>query len=109
MTNITFYRKNKDIVKYIVDGHAEYSEKGEDIVCAAISALSMHTLNGLSDVVGISVGFEVREAYLECILPDNLSTEVAKSAKVLLDALYLSLDNLQKQYGKYITITELEV
>ena len=109
MTNITFYRKNKDIVKYIVDGHAEYSEKGEDIVCAAISALSMHTLNGLTDVAGICVGFEVREAYVECVLPENLSNEEAKDAKVLLDALYLSLDNLQKQYGKYITITELEV
>ena len=109
MTNITFYRKNKDIVKFIAEDHAEFAEEGADIVCAAVSALTMHTLNALTDVVGISVGFEVREAYLECILPAELAEEDAKGAKVLLDALYLSLDNLQKQYETYITITELEV
>ncbi len=109
MTNITFYRKNKDIIKFIAEDHAEYAESGADIVCAAVSALTMHTLNGLTDVVGISVGYEVRDAYLECILPSDLSDEDAKNAKVLMDALYLSLDNLQKQYETYITITELEV
>lgn len=109
MTNITFYRKNKDIIKFIAEDHVEYAEEGADIICAAISALTMHTLNGLTDIVGIQVGFEVREAYLECILPSDLSEEDAKSAKVLMDALYLSLDNLKKQYETYITITELEV
>ncbi len=109
MTNITFYRKDKDIVKFIVQDHVEYAEQGADIICAAVSVLTMHTLNGLTDVLGIVVGYEVREAYLECILPSELSDEDAKSAKVLMDALYLSLDNLQKQYETYITITELEV
>ena len=109
MTNITFYRKNKDIVKFIAQDHAEYAEEGADIVCAAVSVLTMHTLNALTDVVGLQVGYEIAEAYLECILPSDLSDEDAKSAKVLMDALYLSLDNLKKQYETYITITELEV
>lgn len=109
MTNITFYRKNKDIIKFVAEDHAEYAEEGADIICAAISALTMHTLNALTDVVRIQVGFEMRDAYLECILPSDLSEEDAKSAKVLMDALYLSLDNLKKQYETYITITELEV
>ena len=98
MTNITFYRKNKDIIKFVAEDHAEYAEEGADIICAAISALTMHTLNALTDVVRIQVGFEMRDAYLECILPSDLSEEDAKSAKVLMEALYLSLDNLKKQY-----------
>lgn len=109
MTNITFYRKDKDIIKFVAEDHAAYAEEGADIVCAAVSALTIHTLNGLTDVVGIPVGFEVRDAYLECILPSDLSDEDAKSAQVLMESLYLSLDNLQKQYETYITITELEV
>ena len=109
MTNITFYRKNKDIIRFVAENHAEYAEEGADIVCAAVSALAMHTLNTLTEVLGLQVGFEVREAYLECILPADMKAEDAEHAKVLLDALYLSLDNLQKQYETYITITELEV
>ena len=109
MTNITFYRNKKDIVKFIAEDHAAYAEEGADIVCAAVSALTMHTLNGLTDIVGLAVGYEVREAYLECILPAEMPKEKAKGAKVLMDALYLSLHDLQKQYETYITITELEV
>ena len=109
MTKINIYRKGKDIVKYTVSGHTEFANAGEDIVCAAISALAMNALNGLTDVVGLLVGYEVRDGYLECILPENLSEEERKSANVLLDSLVLSFENLKKQYGKYITIRKLEV
>lgn len=109
MTKINIYRNGKDIVKYTVSGHTGYKDQGEDIVCAAISALSMNALNGLTDVAKIQVGYEVRDGYLECILPAELSAEERKSANVLLDSLVLSFENLEKQYGKYITIIELEV
>ena len=109
MTEINIYRKGKDIVKYLVDGHTDYKDQGEDILCAAVSALSMNALNGLTDVIGIQVGYEVRDGYLECILPEELSEEERKSANVLLEALVLSFENLEEQYGKYITIRKLEV
>ena len=109
MTKINIYRNRKDIVKFVVSGHTDYKDQGEDIVCAAISALSMNALNGLTDVVGLTVGYEVRDGYLECILPEMLSREERKSANVLLDALLLSFKNLEKQYREYITIIELEV
>lgn len=109
MTNICIYRKNKDIVKYTVSGHTGFEAAGEDIVCAAVSALATSALNGITDVVGITAGYEVREAYLECILPETLSETERYGAKVLLETLYLSLKDLEKQYREYITITELEV
>ena len=109
MTNICVYRKNKDIVKYTVSGHTGFGESGEDIVCAAVSTITTAVLNGLTDVVGIAVGYEVREAYLECVLPDELSDDMRRSADVLLNTMFLSLKDLEEQYGDYITITELEV
>lgn len=109
MTNICVYRKNKDIVKYTVSGHTGFGESGADIVCAAVSTIATAVLNGLTDVVGIAVGYEVREAYLECVLPDELSDDMRRSADVLLNTMFLSLKDLEEQYGDYITITELEV
>lgn len=109
MTKICIYRKKKDIVKFIVEDHAEYGELGTDTLCAAISTISMATLNGLTDVVKIPVGYEVRDAYIECVLSDDLSEQDRLSANILLETFYMSVKNLEEQYGEYITITELEV
>jgi len=109
MTNICVTRKNKDIIKYTVEGHTGYKDAGEDIVCAAVSTLATATLNGLTDVIGIVVGYAVRDAYIECVLPEKLSDDARKGASILLDTMLLSLKNLEEQYGTYITITELEV
>ena len=109
MTKICVYRKNEDIVKFTLSGHTGYAEQGEDIVCAAISTLSTATLNGLTEVVKIGIGFEIRDAYIECVLPDELSATKRKGANVLLETFYMSIVNLKEQYEQYITITELEV
>lgn len=109
MTKICVYRNKKDIVKYTVSGHTEFSEAGSDVVCAAISTLAYTTLNGLTDVVKIHVGYQIADGYLECILPKELSKEERTQANVLLETFYLSAKNLKEQYDEYITIMELEV
>ena len=109
MTRISVYRKGKSIVKYVVKGHTGYKEAGADIVCSAVSAIAIHTLNGLTDIVKIPVGYEVDDAYLECIVPDNISEEERKQSDILLEAMYLTFKNLEEQYKEYITIIDMEV
>ena len=109
MTEICVYRKGKNIVKYTLSGHTGYAQQGEDIVCAAVSAVAMTTLNGLTDVAEIPVGYEMAEGSLECILPEALTNAQRHDADVLLHTMLLSLKNLEEQYGEYITIMELEV
>lgn len=109
MTKISVYKKGSHIAGYVVEGHTGYAEEGYDIVCAAVSTVATHTLNGLTEVVKIPVGYEVRDAYLECIVPDNLSEEERKQSDILLDAMYQTLKNLEEQYKEYITIIDMEV
>ena len=109
MTKIIVYKKGNHIVKYTVEGHTGYKEQGSDIVCAAVSTVAIHTLNGLTDIVKISVGYEIGDAYLECIVPDILSEEERKQSDVLLDTMYLTLKSLEEQYKEYITIIDMEV
>ncbi len=109
MTTISVYRKGASIVKYVVKGHTGYNSEGEDIVCSAVSTTATHTLNGLTDVVKITVGYEIRDAYLECIVPENLSESERKQSDVLLEAMYLTFKNLEEQYKEYITIIDMEV
>ncbi len=50
MTEITFYRNEEEAYTgFRVDGHAGYAEEGEDIVCAAISALTTNTINSIME------------------------------------------------------------
>ncbi len=109
MTKISIYRKGSSIVKYVVEGHSDFAEEGSDIVCSAISVVAYTTLNGITDVLGISVGYEVRDAYFECIVPDNLSEIEREKIDILLETMYLSFTNLEEQYKEYITIIDMEV
>lgn len=109
MTKISIYKKGKNIVKYVVEGHSDFAEEGSDIVCSAISVVAYTTINGITDILGIPVGYEVRDAYLECIVPDNLSDSEREKVSILLDTMYLSFVNLKEQYKEYITIIDMEV
>ena len=109
MTSVNIYRdKNKNIVKFIVEGHANAADEN-DIVCAAISSVTHLTLNGIENVLNISAGYEVDDGYLFFVLPNDLSLEERKNVNILLDSMYLFLVNLEEQYSDNITICELEV
>lgn len=40
---------------FTITGHADAGEYGQDIVCSAVSVLSITTVNGLQEVVGLDV------------------------------------------------------
>lgn len=109
MTSVNIYRdKNKNIVKFIAEGHANASDEN-DIVCAAISSVTHLTLNGIENVLNISVGYEVDDGYLFFVLDSDITEEERKNVNILLDSMYLFLVNLEEQYSDNITICELEV
>lgn len=52
MINATFTRDSKqNILEFRMTGHADSGPYGQDIVCAAVSALAISTVNGLKQVV----------------------------------------------------------
>ncbi|MBQ4518848.1 MAG: ribosomal-processing cysteine protease Prp [Clostridia bacterium] len=107
MITISLFRnKNHNIQGFTVKGHAGFGEHGTDIVCAAVTTAAMTTVNGLTDVVHISLTPEVREGYLSCCLPEKLSEEQRREADVLLESMVLTMQNLESQYGDYIRLRE---
>ena len=107
MITISLFKDQNHKVKgFTVEGHAGYGEYGTDIVCAAVTTVAMTTVNGLTDVVKISLTPEVREGYLSCYLPEKLSDTERREADVLLESMVLTLQNLVSQYGEYIRLRE---
>lgn len=110
MTEVNLYKqKNGRIVKYVISGHTDFAESGSDVLCAAISTAATMTLNAILEVAKIPVGYEVRDAYIECILPESLGESDYEKCELLINSMLLALNDLKDQYEKHITITELEV
>lgn len=44
MIQVNVEKKQGNYQKFSIDGHAEYAEAGQDIVCAAVSALVINKI-----------------------------------------------------------------
>ncbi|MQB61141.1 ribosomal-processing cysteine protease Prp [Limosilactobacillus reuteri] len=83
----------KTIIK--ASGHAEYSVKGSDIVCASFSTLLTHTVNNCTNV---AVNDE--NGTLTAVFTNSKRVE----NKTLLNAFENTVNQLVEQYGQYITV-----
>ena len=89
-------------------GHAGYGDSGEDIVCAAVSALVINTVNSIGQLVGD--GFEVEAGQEGGRIDFSLKEGYSKGSLLLLDSLVLGLQGIQKSYGKeYVSVKFKEV
>ncbi len=110
MISILIYRNsNKDIKQFIIKGHANAADLGEDIVCAAVSTLSQTTVLALHEICNIDIEYEVEKGYLKCRLPNDLNEKELYEAKLLIDTMLLGLENIEKSYFQYVKIINKEV
>lgn len=110
MISISIYRNSKkDIVQFVVEGHAYAADPGQDIVCAAVSVLTQTTVLGLHEIAKIAIEYEARNGYLKCKLPMNLMKKELYDTKLLIDTMLLGLNNIQESYPKYVEIYDKEV
>ena len=99
MIRIQVIRENNFIKQITLKGHADYEEYGKDIVCAAVSATFLCTINGILSID--------RDVILVTSLLEKQVVEVLKEDKVtekLLCNMLRCLESLQKQYPKNIEI-----
>lgn len=83
-----------------VDGHAGFAETGNDIICAAVSALAQGLIHSLSDLTKDEFLHNVRDGHIE-IFYRNLS----ERGKLLIDSFFLSMGDIQQTYGeRFVTV-----
>lgn len=108
MTFVKVTRKNKHISQIECDGHTNYGEEGEDIVCAALSSLVQTAALGLMSVVGIDINLERDDdrGYLKFVIPNDLTEVQVIQCDAILDTLLCGISDLYEGFSDYI---ELEV
>lgn len=99
--------KSGKIHSFTMNGHANFAEHGEDIVCAGASAVTLGIVNAIETLTGVAPEADQGESgYLKCDFPENLSEETDEKVQLLLEAMVLSLQEIEKVAGKHIKITQ---
>ena len=106
-TTVVFLRRSDGaLLGYRANGHSGYAEAGADIVCAAISALTQTTLNGLKNVLKAPVMFDQDDdgAFIEAILTPEASEDQIWQAQLRLVTLLEGLQAIQRGYPRNLRI-----
>ena len=111
MIKVWIYRSaaTEQIVSFKVAGHANYAERGKDIVCAAVSAVTVGTVNSIQELTGIEMIVTMRDGFLEARLSENLTESALRDAQLLLKSMLVmlrSIETAQDDVGKFLSLKE---
>ena len=110
MIRVTIYKNEKhQCVGFKAHGHAGFSEEGQDILCAACSALVINALNSIE---------RFTDDETSCVSDEDTGSisfrfngKPSHDAALLLDSMILGLEEIEdsNDYEKYIDIIFKEV
>ena len=109
MIKVTFYKGSQGgYVGFCLKGHAGYAEAGQDIVCAAVSALCINTVNSIEAFTGDAIRVEADEK--SGMLRLKFTEGISRESKLLIDSLKLGLEGIeQDNNAEYISVITREV
>jgi len=109
---VLFHNQKSDICGFRLFGHAGYAEEGADIVCSAVTVLTLNTVNAIEALTKTAFTCDADEeegGYLDVVFPDIKDGEGNHDAQLLLQAMALGLENMTIEYDEYIKLRHEEV
>jgi uncharacterized protein YsxB (DUF464 family) len=111
MTKVIFYRRNGVFYGFEEHGHTGYGESGDDILCAALSSMTMFLLNTIEIAYASDVDYTINEDSAEitvkalCALEDSGAEEKKRYAvSGLFMGYYYQLNDLAEEYYDYLEV-----
>ena len=91
------------------EGHAGMAEAGQDIVCAAVSILTMNTINAIETFADDE--FSLVSDEVDGVIAFHLAETPTPEAELLLEAMILGLEDLadDEDYSEFIYVNFEEV
>ena len=110
MIHVVIYKNEKEeCTGFQTEGHAEYADSGQDIVCAAASVLIINTINAIE--LYTEDAFSVFSDEETGMISWHLEGDPSKEAGLLLNTMILGLKGMadDENYEEYIDLTFEEV
>ena len=107
MTRCEFFTEEDRITGFSISGHSGYAEAGQDIVCAAITAIVTMAEATITDVCGAQAKVRVKQEDAKISLTLPVSCDEEESVQAVLAGMMLTLCSLRDDYPDYIEVLEV--
>ena len=107
MTRCEFFTEDDRITGFSVSGHSGYAEAGQDIICAAISAIVTMAEATINDVCGAKAKVRVKDEDARITLTLPTSCDEEESVQAVLAGMMLTLCSMRDDYPDYIEVLEV--
>ena len=107
MTKCEFFTEDDRITGFSVSGHSGYAEQGQDIVCAAISAVVTMAEATINDVCGAKAKVRVKDEQARITLTLPVSCDEEDAVQAVLAGMMITLAGIRDDYPDYIEVLEV--
>ena len=115
MTTVTFYKTNGIYYGFEEKGHTGYGESGDDVLCAALSAMTMLIINAVEVSYASHIDYTIDEkttdirVIAKSALPKYEADEKKQFAIAgLMQAYFFQLMDLVEDYYEFLDVKEVE-
>ena len=114
MTTIVFYKTGGFYYGFEEQGHTGYGESGDDVLCAALSSMTMLIINAIEVSYACDVDYTIDEKttdirlIVKSALPKYEKDEKKQyAASGLIQAYFFQLMDLVEDYYEYLDVKEI--
>ncbi|MCL2517580.1 MAG: ribosomal-processing cysteine protease Prp [Oscillospiraceae bacterium] len=115
MTRITFFKRSGIFYGFEEKGHTGYGSEGDDVLCAALSAMTMLIINAIEVVYASNVDYSIDEETTDIkviatsALPEFEDDERKRFAvSGLIEAYFYQLNDMTEEYYEFLEVEEQE-
>lgn len=115
MTKVVFYKSKGVFWGFEEQGHTGFAESGNDILCSAISAMTMLVINAIEVAYASDVDYQIDDnttnvrVLSRSALPECESDEKKRYAiSGLIMAYYYQLNDLTEEYYDFLEVEAVE-
>ena len=98
MVKVIYEVENNQYLSLRVSGHAEYNEKGKDLVCASVSSIMFGFMNALD---ALNEDIEIKQLTNEIIILNHSSSNIIQD---YFELIMMQLKTIEESYGDFIKV-----
>ena len=115
MTKLVFYRSSGNFYGFEEQGHTGYGESGDDVLCAALSSMTMLIVNAIEISYASNVDYTIDEKTTDIkVIAKSALPKYEKDEKKqyavsgLIQAYFFQLMDLVEDYYEFLDVKEVE-
>ena len=115
MTKIVFFRSGGVFYGFEEQGHAGFAEAGDDVLCAALSSMTMFLINTIEVAYSSNVDYEIDEGATriavraKAALPEFEADDYKRYAvSGIMMGYYCQLSDMLEEYGDYLDVAVVD-